>query len=207
MSMKNPLAPAGIEPATFLFSAQRLNHCATTRPARSESLYRLSYRGSKKEDRKKSNTFLFPNPWTWNSQTDKCQKTLSCDVNRDSARRPGDVTELCVRPGLQKNFDVVFDDVLLGISPASNCSLPKRIHTIFKTRRKSEIKKIFDVLLTVHLSIFIFVINQLDVQNSFYNKTKINTFVFSQTQQYFMFNLFATILAINQHNAQILVLQ
>jgi len=28
----------------------------------------------------------------------------------------------------------------------------------------------FDVLLTVHLSIFILVINQLDVQNLFYNK-------------------------------------
>jgi len=28
----------------------------------------------------------------------------------------------------------------------------------------------FDVLLTVHLSIFIFVVNQLDAQNLFYNK-------------------------------------
>jgi hypothetical protein len=29
MSMKNPLTPAGIKPATFLFVAQHLNHCAT----------------------------------------------------------------------------------------------------------------------------------------------------------------------------------
>ena len=29
MSMKNPLTPAGIEPTTFRFVAQRLNHCAT----------------------------------------------------------------------------------------------------------------------------------------------------------------------------------
>jgi len=29
MSMKNPLTPAGIEPAAFRFVAQRLNHCAT----------------------------------------------------------------------------------------------------------------------------------------------------------------------------------
>jgi len=29
MSMKNPLTPAGIEPATFRFVAQHLNHCAT----------------------------------------------------------------------------------------------------------------------------------------------------------------------------------
>jgi len=29
MSMKNPLTPAGIEPATFRFVAQRRNHCAT----------------------------------------------------------------------------------------------------------------------------------------------------------------------------------
>ena len=30
--MKNPLAPAGIEPATFRFVAQYLNHCATAVP-------------------------------------------------------------------------------------------------------------------------------------------------------------------------------
>jgi len=29
MSMKYPLTPAGIEPATFRFVAQHLNHCAT----------------------------------------------------------------------------------------------------------------------------------------------------------------------------------
>ena len=29
MSMKNPLTPAGIEPATVRFVAQHLNHCAT----------------------------------------------------------------------------------------------------------------------------------------------------------------------------------
>jgi len=32
MSMKNPLTPAGIEPATFRFVAQPLNHCATGPP-------------------------------------------------------------------------------------------------------------------------------------------------------------------------------
>jgi len=31
MSMKNPLTPAGIEPATFRFVAQHLNHCAKDR--------------------------------------------------------------------------------------------------------------------------------------------------------------------------------
>jgi len=29
MSMKNPLTPAGIEPAPFRIAAQHLNHCAT----------------------------------------------------------------------------------------------------------------------------------------------------------------------------------
>jgi len=29
MSMKNPLTPGGIEPATFRFVAQHLNHCPT----------------------------------------------------------------------------------------------------------------------------------------------------------------------------------
>jgi len=30
--MKNPLTPAGIEPATFRFVAQNVNHCATAVP-------------------------------------------------------------------------------------------------------------------------------------------------------------------------------
>ena len=32
MSMKDPLTPAGIEPATFRFVAQHINHCATAVP-------------------------------------------------------------------------------------------------------------------------------------------------------------------------------
>ena len=32
MAMKNPLTPAGIEPATYRFVAQHLNHCATAVP-------------------------------------------------------------------------------------------------------------------------------------------------------------------------------
>jgi len=32
MSMKNPLTPAGIKPATYRFVAQHLNHCATAVP-------------------------------------------------------------------------------------------------------------------------------------------------------------------------------
>ena len=30
--MKNPLTPAGIEPATYQFVAQHLNHCPTAVP-------------------------------------------------------------------------------------------------------------------------------------------------------------------------------
>jgi len=32
MSMKIPMTPAGIEPTTFRFVAQHLNHCATAVP-------------------------------------------------------------------------------------------------------------------------------------------------------------------------------
>jgi len=32
MTMKNPLTPTGIEPATFRFVTQHLNHCATAVP-------------------------------------------------------------------------------------------------------------------------------------------------------------------------------
>jgi len=34
--MKNPLTPAGIEPVTFRFVEQHLNHCATTVPNTNE---------------------------------------------------------------------------------------------------------------------------------------------------------------------------
>jgi len=37
--MKNPLTPAGIEPATFRFVAQHLNHCATAVPPQYHSIY------------------------------------------------------------------------------------------------------------------------------------------------------------------------
>jgi len=45
MSMKNPLTPAGIEPATFRFVAQRLNHCATAVPKR--NIYQEYFLGVK----------------------------------------------------------------------------------------------------------------------------------------------------------------
>ena len=38
MSTKNPLTPAGIEPATFRFVAQHLNHCATAVPSSSSTV-------------------------------------------------------------------------------------------------------------------------------------------------------------------------
>jgi len=41
MSMKNPLTLAGIEPATFRFVAQHLNHCATAVPSNSSSSHKV----------------------------------------------------------------------------------------------------------------------------------------------------------------------
>jgi len=40
--MKNPLTLAGIEPATFRFVAQHLNHCATAIPITVEYLIQIS---------------------------------------------------------------------------------------------------------------------------------------------------------------------
>ena len=39
MSMKNPLTPAGIEPATFRILTQHLNHCATAVPVLTTSSF------------------------------------------------------------------------------------------------------------------------------------------------------------------------
>jgi len=40
--MKNPMTPAGIEPATFRFVAQHFNHCATAVPPKQRSLQVIS---------------------------------------------------------------------------------------------------------------------------------------------------------------------
>jgi len=45
MSMKNPPTPAGIEPATFRFVAQHLNHCATAVPRVVKVAQQISYLG------------------------------------------------------------------------------------------------------------------------------------------------------------------
>jgi len=41
--MKNPLTPAAIEPATFRFVAQHLNHCATAVPSLYVRTYNFRY--------------------------------------------------------------------------------------------------------------------------------------------------------------------
>ena len=43
MSTKNPLTPAGIEPTTFRFVAQHLNHCATAVPTSTSSWFNNLY--------------------------------------------------------------------------------------------------------------------------------------------------------------------
>ena len=43
MSMKNPLTLPGVEPATFRFVAQHLNHCATAMYGKSTVLNSFSY--------------------------------------------------------------------------------------------------------------------------------------------------------------------
>jgi len=44
MSVKNPLMPAGIEPATFRFVAQHLKHCATAVPKLPSSYSEYSHK-------------------------------------------------------------------------------------------------------------------------------------------------------------------
>ena len=39
--MKNPLTPAGIEPATFQIVAQHLNHCATAVPSYLDVIFNI----------------------------------------------------------------------------------------------------------------------------------------------------------------------
>jgi len=41
--MKNPMTPAGIEPATFRFVAQHINHCATAVPLCLEYMLTLKF--------------------------------------------------------------------------------------------------------------------------------------------------------------------
>ena len=41
--MKNPVTPAGIEPATFRFVAQHLNHCAMTKTMYFQKIDALKY--------------------------------------------------------------------------------------------------------------------------------------------------------------------
>ena len=56
--MKNPLTLAGIEPATFRFVAQHLNHCATAVPTRGEKTkinYGMGTIGEKKKRTSKKN--------------------------------------------------------------------------------------------------------------------------------------------------------
>ena len=42
MSVKNTLTPPGIEPATFRFVAQHLNHCATAVPGVGQYISEIS---------------------------------------------------------------------------------------------------------------------------------------------------------------------
>jgi len=46
MSMKNPMTPAGIEPAAIRFAAKHLNHCATAVP-----MYACIHKEGRKEGR------------------------------------------------------------------------------------------------------------------------------------------------------------
>ena len=48
--MENPLTPAGMEPATFRFVSQQLNHCATAVPVPLYSLKIYAKKGSPNED-------------------------------------------------------------------------------------------------------------------------------------------------------------
>jgi len=49
MSMKNPLTLVGIEPATFRFVAQHLNHCAIAVLGTNKGLYIINARNNHKD--------------------------------------------------------------------------------------------------------------------------------------------------------------
>jgi len=60
MSMKNPLTPAGIEPATFRSVAQHLNHCATAAPTFIQHFFQVTSKGK----RPLENLYYLLTPWS-----------------------------------------------------------------------------------------------------------------------------------------------
>ena len=70
MSMKNPLAPAGIEPATYRFIAQRLNQCATAVPILS--------RETNSNDKKVSCRLLMWNTWCLTLEATRQNVFVTC---------------------------------------------------------------------------------------------------------------------------------
>ena len=59
MSMKNPLTPAGIEPATFRFVAQHLNHCSTAVPSKLNSGKKIISVPKRPDRHRRPRTLLF----------------------------------------------------------------------------------------------------------------------------------------------------
>ena len=63
--MKNPMTQAGIEPATFRFVAQHLNHCATAVPFLTEGFCHIPQHLHARAGTVpgKGNDFFLPNPF------------------------------------------------------------------------------------------------------------------------------------------------
>ena len=71
MSMKNPLTPAGIEPATFGFVAQHLNHCGTAVPTQ-QLVPGIFPEGYRRPVHRADNLTAFMCRLSWNLRASNC---------------------------------------------------------------------------------------------------------------------------------------
>ena len=135
---KIPMAPAGIEPATFRFVARRLNHCATAAPLRE---VRGSYLGPETDytlwgslfcSVSDSNSFYTPNslctytPFHLRTERDKIYEKLYCILNTaDIVTSPTKSTSEPFKMHLKIHRLYRYRISVIGFCPEQHESIPQ----------------------------------------------------------------------------------